>query len=125
MTAFPGDHQRYGFSSQLVHGGASHVSLIVPSPPVEASAVIVPPPAPSYTLAPDVGPLTLGQQALDACLGALTGRVGGVVVTSAFTTGTHHVLELVTPAGTLIALERAERAGARRATHVRVRRDPS
>jgi hypothetical protein len=93
---------------------------------VEAPPVLVPPPAPSYTLAPDIGRLTLGQQAtLDACLGALTGRVGGVVVTSAFTTATHHVVELVTPAGTLIALERAEPAGARHATHVRVRRDPS
>jgi hypothetical protein len=93
---------------------------------VEVCPVLVPPPAPSYTLAPDIGPLTPGQEAtLDACLAALTGRVGGVVVTSAVTTATHHVVELVTPAGTLIALERAEPADARHATHVRVRRDPS
>jgi hypothetical protein len=70
--------------------------------------VIVPPPAPSYTLAPDVEPLSPGQQAtLNACLGALTGRVAGVVVTSAITTATHHVVELMTPAGNLIAMERA------------------
>jgi hypothetical protein len=88
--------------------------------------VIVPPPAPSYTLAPDIGPLTLGQQAtLDACLAALTGRVAGVVVTSAFTPATHHVVELVTPAGTLIALQRAEPVAARRATDGRVGGDPS
>ena len=74
--------------------------------------MLVPPPAPSYTLAPDVGPLTRGQQAtLDACLSALTGRVAGVVVTSASTTATHHVVELMTPAGTLIALERAAPPG--------------
>jgi hypothetical protein len=43
--------------------------------------VIVPPPAPSYTLAPGVGPLTLGQQStLDACLMALTGRVAGTLL---------------------------------------------
>ena len=66
--------------------------------------MLVPPPAPSYTFAPDVGPLTLGQQAtLDACLAALTRRVAGVVVTPATTTATHHVVELVTPAGTLSA----------------------
>jgi hypothetical protein len=87
--------------------------------------VIVPPPAPSYTLAPDVGPLTTGQQAtLDACLAALTGRVAGVVVASARTTATHHVVELVTPAGTMIALERAEPAWARRPAPLRLRRDP-
>ena len=87
--------------------------------------MIVPPPAPSYTFAPDVGPLTVGQQAtLDACLAALTGRVAGVVVTSAFTTSTHHVVELVTPAGTLIALEAAEPAGSRDGAHLRVSREP-
>jgi O-acetyl-ADP-ribose deacetylase (regulator of RNase III) len=87
--------------------------------------VIVPSPAPSYTLAPEIGPLTAGQQAtLDACRGALTGRVGGVVVTSAFTTATHHVVELVTPSGTLIALERAEPAAAADATSGRPGCDP-
>jgi hypothetical protein len=55
-----------------------------------------------------VGPLSRGQQStLEACLADLTGRVGGVVVTSAVTTATHHVVELMTPAGTLIAMERA------------------
>ncbi len=72
----------------------------------------MPPPTPSYTLAPGVGPLTLGQQStLDACLLALTGRVGGVLVTSALTTATHHVIELATAAGTLLALERAAPGG--------------
>ena len=115
MTAFPRFHQRYGLPSQLVHGGARHVCLHVPYPDVE-TPVIVPPPAPSYTLAPGVGPLTLGQQStLDACLVALTGRVGGVFVTSACTTGTHHAIELATPVGTLLALERAAPAGLGRA----------
>ena len=54
--------------------------------------MIVPPPAPSYTLAPD--------------LAGLTGRISGVVVTAAVTTDTHLVIELMTPAGTLLVLER-------------------
>jgi hypothetical protein len=69
--------------------------------------VIVPPPAPSYTLAPDVDPLCPRQQAvLEACLAGLTGRISGVVVTAAVTTETHLVIELMTPAGTLLVLER-------------------
>jgi hypothetical protein len=80
------------------------------SPCIDVEApVLVPPPAPSYTLAPGVDPLTAGQQsALDACLSALTGRIGGAVVTAATTTTTHHVLELMTPCGTLLVLERAD-----------------
>ncbi|MGD9573365.1 MAG: hypothetical protein AB7V62_15910 [Thermoleophilia bacterium] len=69
--------------------------------------MLVPAPLPAYTLAPGVGPLDAGQQvALDGCLAALTGRVTGVVVTAAGTTITHHVIELMTPAGTLLVLER-------------------
>jgi hypothetical protein len=69
--------------------------------------LLVPPPLPAYTLAPGLAPLEPGQQAaLEACLAALTGRVAGVVVTAAGTTLTHHVIELVTSAGTLLALER-------------------
>ena len=69
--------------------------------------MLIPPPPPSYTLAPDMEPLRPGQQeALDACLAALTGRLGGVVVTAAGTTLSHHVIELMTPAGTLLVLER-------------------
>lgn len=69
--------------------------------------MIVPPPTPTYTLAPDVGPLLPGQQAaLDACLTALVGRVNGVLVVSAGTSESHHVIELLTPAGTLLVLER-------------------
>ena len=46
--------------------------------PVEAPPVIVPPPAPSYTLAPDVDPLCPRQLAvLEACLVGLTGRISG------------------------------------------------
>lgn len=69
--------------------------------------MLVPAPLPSYTLAPGVGPLDTGQQAaLEACLGALTGRLTGVVVTAAGSTLSHHVIELMTPAGTLLVLER-------------------
>lgn len=69
--------------------------------------MIVPPPPPAYTLAPGVAPLEPGQQsALDACLAQLTGRLGGVVVTWAATGDSHHVIELLTPAGTLLVVAR-------------------
>jgi hypothetical protein len=71
--------------------------------------VIVPPPPPAYTLAPDVRPLEPGQQAaLDACLSAITGQLNGVLVTAAETTRSHHVIELLTPVGTLLVLERID-----------------
>ena len=71
--------------------------------------MLVPAPPPAYTLAPGVGPLEPGQQrALEACLAALTGRMTGVVVTAAGTTLSHHVLELLTPAGAMLVLERAD-----------------
>lgn len=76
--------------------------------------MLVPAPLPTYTLAPDIAPLSAGQQAaLDACLSALTGRLSGVLVESAVTTASHHVFELITPAGRLLAMERvaAPRAG--------------
>ena len=69
--------------------------------------MLVPAPPPTYTLSPDMEPLSGGQQAaLDACLSALTGRLSGVLVTGASTTASHHVIELITPAGRLLALER-------------------
>lgn len=69
--------------------------------------MLVPPPRPAYTLSPDLDDLDPGQQAaLEACLAALTGRLAGVVVTAAGTTGSHHVIELATNAGTLLVLER-------------------
>jgi hypothetical protein len=69
--------------------------------------VIVPPPPPAYTLSPDVDSLTPGQQtALEACLTGFTGRLTGVVVTAAATTLGHHMIELATPAGTLLVVER-------------------
>lgn len=69
--------------------------------------MLVPAPPPAYTLAPGVGPLDDGQQqALDGCLVALTGRLTAVVVTAAGTTLSHHVIELMTSAGSLLVLER-------------------
>lgn len=72
--------------------------------------MLVPPPLPAYTLAPDLPELRPGEQrALEACLSALTGRLSGVVVTAAGTTLSHHVIELATPAGTLLVMERVAR----------------
>ena len=69
--------------------------------------MLIPPPPPAYTLAPGMEPLRPGQQeALDACLSGLTGRHTGVLVTAAGTTLSHHVIELMTPAGALLVLER-------------------
>ena len=69
--------------------------------------MLVPAPLPSYTLAPGMKALSPGQQAaLEACLSALTGRLTGVLVTGASTTAEHHVIELITPAGRLLAMER-------------------
>ncbi len=71
--------------------------------------MLIPPPLPTYTLAPDIDGLGAGQQhALEAALGGLIGRVHGVVVTAAGTTLTHHVIELMTSSGTLLVLERVE-----------------
>jgi hypothetical protein len=69
--------------------------------------VLIPPPLPTYTLAPGLPDLRTGQQhALEAALGGLTGRVHGVVVTAVGTTLSHHVIELMTSVGTLLVLER-------------------
>lgn len=69
--------------------------------------MLVPAPLPTYTLAPGLKALTSEQQsALETCLSALTGRLSGVLVTSVCTTDTHHLIELITPAGTLLAMER-------------------
>ena len=68
--------------------------------------MIVPPPPPTYALAPGIPPLTPGQQeALESCLAALTGRVGAVLVVGAETRGAHHVVEVATAAGTLLVVE--------------------
>lgn len=77
-----------------------------PDAPPE-NPVLVPIPLPTYTLAPDLEALDGGQQrALEAALGGLSGRLHGVVVTAAGTTLSHHVIELMTSAGTLLVLER-------------------
>lgn len=73
--------------------------------------MLVPAPPPTYTLAPGMSPLSAGQQAaLEACLSALTGRLSAVLVTTACTTGSHHLIELHTPAGTLMVMERVPTA---------------
>ena len=71
--------------------------------------MLVPVPPPTYTLAPMLPELAAGQQAaLDACLGALTGLTASVLVTGVGTTMGHHMIELATPAGSLLVMERVE-----------------
>ncbi len=78
----------------------------------ESHPVLIPPPLPTYTLAPGLPDLGAGQQsALEAALGGLIGRFQGVVVTAVGTTLSHHVIELMTSAGTLLVLERVEDHG--------------
>ena len=66
-------------------------------------------PVPTYTLAPMLPELAAGEQAaLEACLDALTGHAASVLVTGVGTTMGHHMIELATPAGSLLVLERVE-----------------
>ena len=96
--------------------------MVGPSPhptPRRSRSVLVPPPRPAYTLSPDVAALTTGQQAaLEACLSGFTGRLTGVVVTAAATTLSHHMIELATPAGSLLIMERVATRRAPRSTRV-------
>ena len=69
--------------------------------------MIVPAPAPVFTLVPGLPELTAAQdRLLQACLGTLSGRVCGVMVTRAATVGDLDVLELQTSEGAVIAVER-------------------
>lgn len=71
--------------------------------------MLVPVPPPTYTLAPMLPELADGQRAaLDACLTALTGRVASVLVTGVGTTMGHHMIELATPAGSVLVMERVQ-----------------
>lgn len=68
--------------------------------------MLIPPPSPSYTLDPDIGPLTADQErALTRCLDSLVGRVGGVVVTSLRSRAGVQVVELSTPSGPMTMVE--------------------
>ncbi|MEW6581149.1 MAG: hypothetical protein AB1416_00095 [Actinomycetota bacterium] len=69
--------------------------------------MLVPPPLPAVTLAPDIEGLTPGQDALlQSTLASLSGRVGGVIVTAAWQSLTHEVLELDSTLGPMMVMER-------------------
>jgi hypothetical protein len=71
--------------------------------------VLIPPPLPAYTLAPDLpAPTPEQERALGRALAALAGRVPGVVVTDMLSTGSIHMMELATTHGTVLAVEPAE-----------------
>lgn len=68
--------------------------------------MLIPPPHPPYTLAPDLPQPTPGQErALLRALVALSGLVPGVVVTGIRSTDTVHLMELDTASGTMLAVE--------------------
>ena len=68
--------------------------------------MLIPPPAPSYTLDPDLGDLTEDQErALDRCLESLTGEVGGVVVTAVRLRAGAQVIEILTACGPMTMVE--------------------
>ena len=68
--------------------------------------MLIPPPVPSYTLDPDIGPLDAEQErALQRCLDSLVGEVGGVLVTALRTRAGAHVIEVVTPVGPMTMVE--------------------
>jgi hypothetical protein len=68
--------------------------------------VLVPPPAPAITLSPeleDVDPDTYA--VIERCVAALTGHVGGVLVTGIGCTGRHVVVEVATAVGSVLLME--------------------
>ena len=67
-------------------------------------AMLIPPPLPAYTLAPELELSPRQHRALERCLDALTGKVGGVVVLSARTEGSCLLLELAAPGGSVLYL---------------------
>jgi len=71
--------------------------------------VLIPPPPPAYTLAPDLpAPTPEQERALRRALAGLAGRVPGVLVTDMLSTGSIHMMELATTQGTVLAVEPAE-----------------
>ncbi|MGI9539414.1 MAG: hypothetical protein ACR2N6_04620 [Miltoncostaeaceae bacterium] len=69
--------------------------------------MIVPPPQPVYTLAPDMDEIDAHERALlDRCLSSLTGLADGLLVTRIGRTQDHHVVEVETTHGPLLLLER-------------------
>lgn len=69
--------------------------------------MIVPPPPPVYTLAPDMDEIDGHERALlDRCLASLTGLADGLLVTRIGRTQDHHVVEVETTHGPLLLLER-------------------
>ena len=70
--------------------------------------MLAPTPLPVFTLSPDIGELTPGQERLlETTLASFAGRVCGVVVTAARMTDTHDVLELETAYGPVMVVERS------------------
>ena len=72
--------------------------------------MIIPPPGPVYTLAPDLENIGEAERAvLDRCLAVLAGRAQGLLVTGIQTTPDHFVVDVETEAGPVLILERRAR----------------
>lgn len=78
--------------------------------------MLIPPPAPSFTLSPSLGDLSPADlAAVQRCVASLAGQMGGVVVTGVRVRGRHRIVEVETLMGTVIvqeALEPSEEAPA-------------
>ena len=71
--------------------------------------MLIPPPAPSFTLSPALGALPGEELAsIERCVASLSGKLAGVIVTDVHTRGRHRVVVLETSLGPMVISERLE-----------------
>lgn len=69
--------------------------------------MLIPPPLPAYTLAPGLPePSAVERRAIERCVASLGDEAAVCLVTGVRRTGRHMVIELLTPSGPLLVLER-------------------
>ena len=71
--------------------------------------VLIPPPAPSFTLSPALGLLPDEEFAsVERCVASLSGKLAGVIVTDVRTRRRHRIVVLETALGPMVISERIE-----------------
>ena len=74
-------------------------------------AVLIPPPAPLFTLSPALTELPAEDLAsVERCVASLSGKLAGVIVTDVRIRGRHRVVVLETALGPMVISERIESA---------------